>query len=60
VLVRKDFRTIEDELAAISAVTAEDVGALAKRLLSRPLSAAVVGPYASRDDLPAELTELVH
>ncbi len=59
VLVRKEFRSIEDEIAAIRAVTAQDVGALATRLLSRPLSAAVVGPYASRDDLPAELTELV-
>ncbi len=60
VLVRKDFRTIEDELAAIAAVSARDVGALAKRLLSRPLSAAVVGPYASRDDLPREVLDLVH
>jgi len=58
-LVRKEFRSIEDELAAIRAVTQADVGALAKRLLSRPMSAAVVGPYASTDDLPAELTELV-
>jgi predicted Zn-dependent peptidase len=58
-LVRKDFRSIEDELAAIRAVTAADVGALAKRLLSRPLAAAVVGPYASSDDLPAELTQLI-
>ena len=59
VLVRKEFRSIEDELAAIRSVTAQDVGALAKRLLGLPLSAAVVGPYPSRDDLPAELTELV-
>ena len=59
VLVRKEFRSIEEELAAIRGVTTQDVGALAKRLLARPLSAAVVGPYASRDDLPAELTELV-
>ena len=58
-LVRKEFRSIEDELAAIRAVTAADVGALAKRLLTRPLSAAVVGPYASSDDLPAELTQLI-
>ncbi len=59
VLVRKEFRTIEDEFAAIRAVSADDIGALAKHLLSRPLSAAVVGPYASSDDLPAELTQLV-
>lgn len=59
VLVRKDFRTIEDELAAVRSVTAQDLGALATRLLSQRLSAAVVGPYASREDLPAELIELV-
>ena len=58
-LVRKEFRSVEDELAAIAAVTADDVAALAKRLLTRPLAAAVVGPYASGDDLPAELTQLV-
>jgi len=58
-LVRKDFRSIEDELAEIRSVTADDVGALAKRLLSRPLSAAVVGPYASSDELPAQLTQLI-
>ncbi len=58
-LVRKDFRTIEDEFAAIRVVTAADVGALAKHLLGHRMSAAVVGPYASSDDLPAELTQLV-
>ena len=58
-LVRKEFRSVEDELAAIRAVTADQVAALARRLLSGRLSAAVVGPYASSDDLPAELTELV-
>jgi predicted Zn-dependent peptidase len=58
-LVRKEFRSIEDELAAIRAVTAADVGALAQRLLRHPLSAAVVGPYASGDDLPAELKTLI-
>jgi len=58
-LVRREFRSVEDELADIRGITAEDVGALAKRLLRRPLSAAVVGPYASSDELPTELTELV-
>jgi predicted Zn-dependent peptidase len=58
-LVRKDYRSIEDELAAIRRVSAADVGALAKRLLSHPLAAAVVGPYASSEDLPAELTQLI-
>ena len=59
ILVRKEFRSIEDELAAIRSVTAADVGALAKRLLSQRMSAAVVGPYAAHDDLPAELTQLI-
>ena len=59
ILVRKEFRSIEDELAAIRSVTAADVGALAKRLLGQRMSAAVVGPYASHDDLPAELTQLI-
>jgi len=58
-LVRTEFRSVEDELAAIRAVTADQVAALARRLLSGRLSAAVVGPYASSDDLPAELTQLV-
>jgi predicted Zn-dependent peptidase len=58
-LVRKEFRSIEDELAAIRGVTQADVGALAKRLLNRPMSAAVVGPYASSEDLPTELNDLV-
>ena len=59
ILVRKEFRSIEDELAAIRSVTAADVGALAKRLLGQRMSAAVVGPYAAHDDLPAELTQLI-
>ena len=59
ILVRKEFRSIEDELTAIRSVTAADVGALAKRLLGQRMSAAVVGPYAAHDDLPAELTQLI-
>jgi predicted Zn-dependent peptidase len=59
ILVRKEFRSIEDELTAIRSVTAADVGALAKRLLGQRMSAAVVGPYAAHDDLPAELAQLI-
>ena len=58
-LVRTDFRTVDDEMDAIRGVTAEQVAGLAAALLRRPLTAAVVGPYASTDDLPAELTQLV-
>jgi len=57
-LVRSEFRTVEDEFAAIRAVTAEQVGGLARKLARTKLSAAVVGPYSSADELPAELREL--
>jgi hypothetical protein len=39
-------------------VTVEEVAALAEDLLSQDLTAAVVGPYDSRDDLPAALQDL--
>lgn len=58
-LVRQEFRTVEQEFAAIRSVTAEQVGALARQLLQRPLSAAIVGPYADADQLPAPLRDLV-
>lgn len=50
-----DHLTVEDTLARIEAVTAEDVAHLAGVLLRRPVATAVVGPYAHPDDLPAEL-----
>lgn len=58
-LVRSEFRTVEDEFAAIRAVTADEVAGMARKLLRNKLSAAVVGPYSSDDELPAELRELV-
>jgi predicted Zn-dependent peptidase len=58
-LVRSEFRTVEDEFAAIRAVTADEVAGLARKLLRNKLSAAVVGPYGSPEELPAELRELV-
>ena len=57
-LVRSEFRTVEEEFAAIRSVTAEQVGALARKLVRTKLSAAVVGPYSSADELPAELRDL--
>lgn len=57
-LVRSDFRTVQQELDAIGAVTASDVGAMARDLLTRRLTGAVVGPYARDEDLPAELLAL--
>jgi predicted Zn-dependent peptidase len=50
-----DHLTVEDTLARIEAVSAEDVAALAAELLRRPVATAVVGPYDHPHDLPAEL-----
>lgn len=58
-LVRGEYRSVADELAAIAAVEKEEVAALAGTLLTGPLTAAVVGPYAAQTELPAELTALV-
>ncbi len=58
-LVRSEFRTVEDEFAAIRSVTADQVAALARELLQGTMSAAVVGPYGSADELPEELRDLV-
>jgi predicted Zn-dependent peptidase len=57
-LVRSDYRSVAEELAAVHEVSTESVTALARELLTRPLSGAVVGPYASPEDLPAELRDL--
>ncbi|WP_073482598.1 M16 family metallopeptidase [Streptoalloteichus hindustanus] len=54
-----DHLTVEQTLERIDAVTSEQVAALARELLRRPLSAAVVGPYAHADDLPAEVHEVI-
>lgn len=54
-LVRTGYTSLEDELAAIRSVTGDEVSALARELLDRPLSVAVVGPYAHRKELPAQV-----
>jgi predicted Zn-dependent peptidase len=51
--------TVARELQRIDTVTAEQVGELARELLRRPITAAVVGPYAQAEDLPDEIAELV-
>lgn len=53
-----EHHVIDDELRQIDAVTAEQVGELARDLLGRPVTAAVVGPYAHARDLPHEIAEL--
>jgi predicted Zn-dependent peptidase len=50
--------TVEHELHRIDAVTTEEVGELAGELLSRPLTAAVVGPYPDVDQLPEQIAKL--
>jgi predicted Zn-dependent peptidase len=53
-----DYLSVEETLGRIAAVTAEDVARLAREILSRPLAAAVVGPYAHTDDVPLQLHEV--
>lgn len=43
----------------IDQVDADAVSRLAAEVLSEPLTAAVVGPYAGPDELPGGLRELV-
>jgi predicted Zn-dependent peptidase len=54
-----EHHTVEHELGRIDAVTEEQVGELAGELLRRPITAAVVGPYAHPEDLPDEIAELL-
>ncbi len=51
-LVHGAFTSVEQALAAIAAVTADDVQALAAHLWAQPHSLTVVGPYAD-DPVPA-------
>ena len=46
-LVHGAFVSIDETLAAVRAVTADDVRALAAELAGRPRSLAVVGPFDS-------------
>jgi len=45
-LVMGEVRTVEEEVAAVDAVTAEDVRRVARTILDRPLQLAVIGPFA--------------
>jgi len=45
-LVLGEVRTVEQEVAAVDAVTAEDVRRVAGQLLGGPLQLAVIGPFA--------------
>ncbi|WP_353647555.1 pitrilysin family protein [Nakamurella sp. A5-74] len=59
VLVRTKFTTVDDELAALAAVTVDDVWDVARTVLDGPMSAAVVGPYAGVRDLPGSVGDLL-
>lgn len=50
-----EHRSIDETLALIDAVTLEDVNAVARRMLSRPFGAAVLGPYRTKRALPQRL-----
>ena len=45
-LVMGEIRTLEDELAMVDAVTADDVRRVAREILSEPMQMAVIGPFA--------------
>jgi predicted Zn-dependent peptidase len=53
-----DYLSVQQTLDGIDAVTAEQVGEMAGALLTRPVAAAVVGPYAHADDVPVEVRRL--
>jgi predicted Zn-dependent peptidase len=51
-------RTIENTLEQISAVTLDEVNAVARQLLSKPFGAAVLGPMRSKRALPSALRSI--
>ena len=50
-----EHRSIAHTLSKIAAVTLEDVNAVARKLLTRPYGAAVLGPQTSKRSLPQPL-----
>lgn len=50
-----EHRTIDETLALINEVTLDQVNAVARRLLTRPFGAAVLGPYRTKRSLPQPL-----
>ncbi|MDT5139408.1 MAG: hypothetical protein QOD58_3670 [Mycobacterium sp.] len=53
-------RTIEHTLRQIEQVTLDQVNAVARRLLSKPFGAAVLGPYSAKRSLPQQLRAMVN
>jgi predicted Zn-dependent peptidase len=54
-----EHRSIADTLSKIDAVTLEEVNAVARKLLTRPYGAAVLGPQTSKRLLPQPLRAIV-
>jgi hypothetical protein len=52
------YVSLDDELAAIRGVTGDEVTAMARRLLSAPLTAQVCGPFERLRDLPDSVRRL--
>lgn len=50
-----EYRSVSSSLERIEAVTLDEVNAVARRLLSRPFGAAVLGPHRSKKSLPQPL-----
>ncbi|AZI58083.1 insulinase family protein [Nakamurella antarctica] len=59
ILVRNGYRSVQDEIDAIRAVSQDDILAVLNEVLIAPISAAVVGPYAKTKNLPKVLTSMV-
>lgn len=53
-----EHRTIAQTLDQIDAVTLEEVNSVAKRLLAKPMGAAVLGPHKSKRSLPQRLRSI--
>ncbi len=54
-----NHRSVSETLQRIDAVTTEQVDAVARTLLARPMAAAVAGPYRRTRDLPVAVRRLV-
>jgi predicted Zn-dependent peptidase len=53
-----EHRSIDQTLALIDEVTLDEVNAVARRLLTRPFGAAVLGPYRTKRSLPQPLRNI--
>ncbi len=59
-LVRGNYRPLGDDITAIRAVTAEEVLQVANELLTGPVFAGLVGPYAKPNQAPQSLRKMIH